>query len=90
MERIDYEDMTDRFEFVPDAITLRKASQGRFIEMPGWKEDIRECKSIGNLPWNTKSFISKLEDLLGIPIDVSVGPDREETIIPNSYWELIN
>ena len=34
------------------------------------------------LPENAKTYLNKLQELVGIPIKiVSVGPDREQTII---------
>ena len=48
----------------------------------GWREDISKAKSMDELPANAKTYLNKLEELVGIPIKiVSVGPDREQTII---------
>jgi adenylosuccinate synthase len=34
------------------------------------------------LPANARAYIQRIEDLVGVPIDmVSTGPDREETIV---------
>ena len=47
----------------------------------GWKEDISQIKDYEKLPENCKRYISRLEELLEVPISiVSVGPDREQTI----------
>jgi len=35
-----------------------------------------------DLPANTKSYLKRVEELVGVPIQVvSVGPDREETMV---------
>ena len=48
----------------------------------GWGEDISKAKSMEELPDNARAYLNKLEELVGIPIKiVSVGPDREQTII---------
>jgi adenylosuccinate synthase len=37
---------------------------------------------LSELPREAKNFISRLEELLEVPIDiVSTGPDREETMV---------
>jgi len=53
-----------------------------YLEMPGWSESTAGARSIDQLPANAISFIHKIEELVGAPIDiVSTGPDRNETII---------
>jgi adenylosuccinate synthase len=50
----------------------------------GWNTDITNIKNIEDLPENAKIYISALEDVLGVKIDiVSVGADREQTLILN-------
>ena len=53
-----------------------------YTEMEGWKEDISAIRDYDNLPDNLKKYISFIEDYTSVPVTlVSVGPDREETII---------
>lgn len=48
----------------------------------GWKTDITGIKKYEDLPANTKKYLERLEEILETPISiVSVGPDREQTII---------
>ena len=48
----------------------------------GWSEDISGVKSYARLPKNVKSYLRRIEELTGSPIDiVSIGPDRDETIV---------
>lgn len=50
--------------------------------LPGWSESISGITSFEELPNNAKSFIRRIEYLLGISVEiVSTGPDRNETII---------
>ena len=52
-----------------------------YIELPGWKEDISDIKSIKKLPKEFIEYINFLEKELNKPISiVSVGPDRSQTI----------
>lgn len=50
--------------------------------MPGWSEDISGCRAYDELPQATRNYIARIEEVLGIPVAiVSVGPDRDQTII---------
>ncbi len=53
-----------------------------YKEMPGWKTDLSKAKSESEFPENFKNYIKFLEAQLECPIKiVSVGPDREQTIL---------
>ena len=48
----------------------------------GWNTDITSIRNYADLPENTKKYIERLEEILEVPVSiVSVGPDREQTII---------
>ena len=50
--------------------------------LPGWSESTVGLKTLDSLPANARAYISRLEELVGAPIDIiSTGPDREETIL---------
>ena len=50
--------------------------------LPGWSESTVGLKSLDARPANARAYISRLEALVGAPIDIiSTGPDREETIL---------
>ncbi len=50
----------------------------------GWKTDMTKFKSEDEFPQEFKEYIAFLEDALKTPITiVSIGPDREQTIIRN-------
>ena len=49
---------------------------------PGWKEPTIGITNFAQLPDNARSYLARLEQLAGVPIDiVSTGPDRSETIV---------
>lgn len=53
-----------------------------YAELPGWKTDMTKMRSEDEFPEEYKAFLDFLEEELETPIKiVSVGPDREQTII---------
>jgi len=53
-----------------------------YEEMSGWKEMTVGAKSLAALPAAARAYIKRIEELVGVPVDmVSTGPDREETIV---------
>jgi adenylosuccinate synthase len=53
-----------------------------WVELPGWKTDMTKMQSENEFPEEFNAYLSFLEDALGVNIKiVSVGPDREQTII---------
>lgn len=64
------------------------ADEDRYIpvykEFPGWRKDITGCREFDELPRELKEYIEFIEKETGVPVDiVSVGPDRDNTIIRN-------
>ncbi|WLI87589.1 adenylosuccinate synthase [Massilia sp. R2A-15] len=59
-----------------------------YEEMPGWKESTVGAKSLAELPAAARNYIKRIEELVGVPIDmVSTGPDRVETIVLRHPFE---
>lgn len=53
-----------------------------YAELPGWKTDMTKMQSEDEFPEEFNAYLTFLEEELGVPIKiVSVGPDREQTII---------
>ncbi|MFG6455402.1 adenylosuccinate synthase [Roseateles sp. BYS96W] len=49
---------------------------------PGWTETTFGMTSWDKLPANARSYLKRVEEVIGAPIDmVSTGPDREHTIV---------
>jgi adenylosuccinate synthase len=67
-------------KYKPDGCDIRK-SKPIYEEMPGWK-DSTKARKYEDLPEEAKRFIEKIEQLCERKVAfVSVGPDREETIV---------
>ena len=53
-----------------------------YVELDGWKTDMTTMKSENEFPEEYNAYLSFLEEELEVPIViVSVGPDREQTIV---------
>jgi adenylosuccinate synthase len=80
-----YENCSEIKGYIADAPSLRKLTP-HYENLSGWQEDISSCKKINELPKNARKYVDRLEELLKIPIDISVGPERNQTIIRRNYW----
>jgi adenylosuccinate synthase len=59
-----------------------------YEEMAGWSESTVGAKSLAELPAAARAYIKRIEELVGVPVDmVSTGPDREETIVLRHPFE---
>ena len=66
---------TDMFPTTPSLLRAKPV----FTTLPGWKCDIRGCKSYEDLPQQARDYVDFLEAHIGCPITlVSSGPKREE------------
>ena len=53
-----------------------------YESLPGWTESTVGIQKMSDLPSQALAYIRRLEELVGIPVDiVSTGPDRVETIV---------
>jgi adenylosuccinate synthase len=56
--------------------------------LPGWEEDISVVRTYSDLPPNVHNYLDRVEELCGVPIQIiSVGPDREQTIVKNNPFK---
>ncbi|MDR1676351.1 MAG: adenylosuccinate synthase [Tannerella sp.] len=75
--RIDGEE-TEDFPFEISETALEPV----FVELPGWQTDMTKMKSENEFPEEFNAYLTFLEAELGVPVHiVSVGPDREQTIL---------
>lgn len=55
-----------------------------YFKMKGWKSDLTTCRKMQDLPQEFIDYINYIEEIVQVPITViSIGPDREQTIIRN-------
>ena len=75
------------YDYFPMQQSVLHHAKPIYVELPGWKdEDITGCRTYEELPENTRKYIEYLEEACGVPMSIiSVGPDRDQTIIRMSW-----
>jgi len=69
------------FDAFPYHQSVLHHATGDYIDLPGWQEDLTECRSEGDLPEAARDYLRFISDAVGVPIVlVGVGPGREEVI----------
>ncbi len=57
-----------------------------YTDMPGWKTPMTAMTSESELPSNFTDYVKFIENELEVPVTIlSVGPDREQTIVRNNF-----
>lgn len=75
-------EVTDRFPFDIDEEKIEPV----YVELPGWKTDMTRFKDEAEFPARFADYIAFLEKELATPITiVSIGPDREQTVVRGSF-----
>ena len=61
---------------------IEKNVEPIYVELPGWKTDMTRMTSYKQFPEEFKDYVAFLEEQLDTPIKIiSIGPDREQTIV---------
>ncbi len=77
---IGYEVNGKRLKSFPTDVNKLVDVKPVYETLPGWKQDISNCKSYSDLPEETKKYLSFLSEHAGIKINIiSVGPNRTQT-----------
>ena len=54
----------------------------RYVELPGWTEDLSLCRAFADLPANARRYVRAVEEALGGRISwVGVGPGRDDMFV---------
>jgi adenylosuccinate synthase len=69
-------------DIAPNGAHLLERCEPIYEEVPGWVESTAGKTRLEDLPKEARSYLDKLEQVVGVPISiVSTGPDRDETIV---------
>jgi adenylosuccinate synthase len=71
-----------RIDDFPASLKVLEGCEPLYESLPGWQEDISGVRRFENLPDNVRSYLNRIEQLTGVPVQIiSVGPGREQTIV---------
>jgi len=72
----------ETLEHFPASLPLLERCQPAYEELPGWQTPLRNIRRFEDLPPRARAYIKKIEEIASCPVVlVSVGPQREETIL---------
>ncbi|MFZ5968282.1 MAG: adenylosuccinate synthase [Bacillota bacterium] len=74
-------------EHFPASLETLSKCEPVYEVMDGWTEDITGCTTYEELPANTRKYLDRIEELIGVPIKlISVGPKRSQTIVRDKIF----
>ncbi len=84
-----YEEGGEKFTAMPSNIKRTERVKPIYEELAGWQEEIAHIREYDDLPVQAKDYIRRIEDITETPpFIVSVGPDREETLLLKNPFEM--
>ena len=70
-----------RFDYPPVTNEQLERAKPIYESMPGWREDISNCRVFSQLPLAARRYIERVAALCAVPVDaVSVGPERDQLV----------
>ena len=70
-----------QFDYFPYHQSVLHHSAGEYVELPGWEEDLSECRSVEELPAAARDYLTFLSEFVRVPIAlIGVGPGGDEVI----------
>ena len=69
------------FDRFPYHQTVLHHASGEYEELPGWTEDLTECREESDLPTAAREYLQYMSEFVGVPIAlISVGPATDQVI----------
>ena len=67
---------------IPASLNVLALVEPIYEEFDGWLTDISGIRKYEDLPTNAKKYLERLSEVAGVELGiVSVGPNREQTIV---------
>jgi len=77
------------FDYFPYHQSVLHHSAGEYDELPGWTQDIRECRSEDDLPAAARDYLRFVSEFVRVPVAlIGVGPGRDEVIWTSAGAEM--
>ncbi|CAB9525807.1 Adenylosuccinate synthetase [Seminavis robusta] len=74
---------------MPASLEVLGNVEVEYETLPGWTEDISQCRTFEELPLNCQRYILRVQELIGVPIRwIGVGPNRLDVIDRGVGWDL--
>lgn len=84
-----YELDGEKIDYYPASLKELERCKPIYEQLPAWSEDITAAKDWSDLPVNAQKFLNRVAELVGVPlVTVSVGPEREQTIVLQNPWAM--
>ena len=78
------------FEDFPYHQTVLHHTTAELTELPGWSEDLGECRTLSDLPDGARDYLDFIAEHIGAPVAlVGVGPGREQVIWTDAGRETL-
>src|ERR687886_369519 len=69
------------FDHYPYHQTVMHQAVGDYEQLPGWDEDISECRDESELPAAARDYLAFVSEFVGVPVAlIGVGPGRDQII----------
>jgi adenylosuccinate synthase len=69
------------FDTFPYHQSVLHRVEPEYVDLPGWSEDVGDCREIGDLPDAAQSYLDFITEFTGVPVAlIGVGPGREQVI----------
>ena len=79
---VGYELNGEMIKNIPASLNILSNVTPIYEEFEGWMTDISGIREYDKLPANAKKYLERLSEVAGVPLGiVSVGPNREQTIV---------
>jgi adenylosuccinate synthase len=76
-------------ENFPGGVAALERCKPIYEEHSGWDNPTASTTELGDLPREARSYVNRLQELIGCPIDIiSTGPNRHETIMARSVMQV--
>lgn len=77
-----YEIHGERTTDFPSHVEDLQVAKPVFRKVQGWKQDITGARKLSDLPKGARQYVDTISELLAVPAKfISIGPDREQTIL---------
>ena len=71
-----------RHDYPPVTVEQMERATAIYETLPGWREDISECRAFDDLPATARAYVERVSQLCATPIEMaSVGPERDQLVL---------